>query len=463
MPQTLPGKGKFFNGDSASRLSGTPMSDQCHSSWTEWPRKMMEEVEAAARQQLASEFDLDGDTADSEDDLYEEKTPNSADQDAEVNGTDEQTCGTTGNALPDSVDLPMKCRVCGDKASGFHYGVHACEGCKGFFRRTHRMKLVYKPCPYVKSEPCKINVATRNKCQYCRFQKCLAVGMSHGASRFGRMPKEERLKILEEINQEADSASEDEKRRTLLREFTDNVHQAFKLVFRNGQKGKPDFKENTQPKGMSEPMREMVDPTEISTTLARITNHSVEQIARFAKAALPLFRALELGDQVTLLKYSAFEIVLVIASTRYTADGLWFPEDGVYVRKETIVNKHPTIKEFYESKICFFEKMSKLNLTERELALFCALNIVSPDREDLDARDQVEKHQEQVIEAMQQELRQNHPGNGLLLPHVIARLVDLRQLVPEHIHYVKKYLHVAQASSLSEPSPLMREVFGLSS
>nr|KAF7396950.1 hypothetical protein H0235_016487 [Vespula pensylvanica] len=28
------------------------------------------------------------------------------------------------------------CRVCGDKASGFHYGVHSCEGCKSFYSRV---------------------------------------------------------------------------------------------------------------------------------------------------------------------------------------------------------------------------------------------------------------------------------------------------------------------------------------
>lgn len=46
---------------------------------------------------------------------------------------------------------------------------------KGFFRRTIRLKLIYDRCDL----NCRIHKKSRNKCQYCRFQKCLAVGMSH--------------------------------------------------------------------------------------------------------------------------------------------------------------------------------------------------------------------------------------------------------------------------------------------
>lgn len=37
------------------------------------------------------------------------------------------------------------------------------------------MKLKYEKC----ERSCKIQKKNRNKCQYCRFQKCLSLGMSH--------------------------------------------------------------------------------------------------------------------------------------------------------------------------------------------------------------------------------------------------------------------------------------------
>ncbi|XP_049806444.1 orphan steroid hormone receptor 2-like isoform X1 [Schistocerca nitens] len=70
-----------------------------------------------------------------------------------------------------SVEL---CVVCGDRASGRHYGAISCEGCKGFFKRSIRKQLGYQ-CRGNKN--CEVTKHHRNRCQYCRLQKCLTMGM----------------------------------------------------------------------------------------------------------------------------------------------------------------------------------------------------------------------------------------------------------------------------------------------
>uniref|UniRef100_A0A8C4N7U0 Retinoic acid receptor gamma n=1 Tax=Eptatretus burgeri TaxID=7764 RepID=A0A8C4N7U0_EPTBU len=74
---------------------------------------------------------------------------------------------------PPSPPLPPRvykpCFICQDKSSGYHYGVSSCEGCKGFFRRSIQKNMSYT-CHREKC--CVINKVTRNRCQYCRLQKC---------------------------------------------------------------------------------------------------------------------------------------------------------------------------------------------------------------------------------------------------------------------------------------------------
>lgn len=76
------------------------------------------------------------------------------------------------------------CLVCGDVASGFHYGVASCEACKAFFKRTIQGNIEYT-CPA--SSDCEINKRRRKACQACRFQKCLKMGMLKEGVRLDRV------------------------------------------------------------------------------------------------------------------------------------------------------------------------------------------------------------------------------------------------------------------------------------
>ncbi|XP_043273452.1 steroid hormone receptor ERR1 isoform X2 [Venturia canescens] len=96
-----------------------------------------------------------------------------------------QPLGTPEGGLKEEDMMPRRlCLVCGDVASGFHYGVASCEACKAFFKRTIQGNIEYT-CPA--NGECEINKRRRKACQACRFQKCLRQGMLKEGVRLDRV------------------------------------------------------------------------------------------------------------------------------------------------------------------------------------------------------------------------------------------------------------------------------------
>lgn len=50
-------------------------------------------------------------------------------------------CTSPNNKKPPT---GLTCVVCGDTSSGKHYGILACNGCSGFFKRSVRRRLIYR-------------------------------------------------------------------------------------------------------------------------------------------------------------------------------------------------------------------------------------------------------------------------------------------------------------------------------
>lgn len=81
----------------------------------------------------------------------------------------------------------LTCIVCGDVSSGKHYGILACNGCSGFFKRSVRRKLIYR-CQ-AGTGCCIIDKKHRNQCQSCRLKKCIRMGMNKDAVQNERQPR----------------------------------------------------------------------------------------------------------------------------------------------------------------------------------------------------------------------------------------------------------------------------------
>ncbi|XP_005293763.4 nuclear receptor ROR-gamma isoform X1 [Malaclemys terrapin pileata] len=120
----------------------------------------------------------------------------------------------------------IPCKICGDKSSGIHYGVITCEGCKGFFRRSQQGNVTYS-C--TRQQNCQIDRTSRNRCQHCRLQKCLSLGMSRDAVKFGRMSKKQRDSLHAEVQKQLQQQQQQQQ------QGGEVVAPAYSLGLANGQ------------------------------------------------------------------------------------------------------------------------------------------------------------------------------------------------------------------------------------
>ncbi|XP_054609426.1 peroxisome proliferator-activated receptor alpha a [Dunckerocampus dactyliophorus] len=399
-------------------------------------------------------------------------------------------CGAAPEPDESFSPLNLECRVCSDKASGFHYGVHACEGCKGFFRRTIRLKLAYDKC----ERNCKIQKKNRNKCQYCRFDKCMSVGMSHNAIRFGRMPQAEKMKLkaesrMVEKKKEASPLLSDHKilirriHEAYMKNFSMNKAKA-RLIL-TGKTSKPPFiihdMETFQLAERTFAAHMVSDNLELDSGLpagvlvaavgcgglqqkeaeARLFHccqstsvETVTELTEFAKA-VPGFQNLDLNDQVTLLKYGVYEALFTLLASCMNKDGLLVARGGGFITREFLKSLRRPFSDMMEPKFQFATRFNSLELEDSDLALFVAAIICCGDRPGLVDVPLVEQLQEGIVQALRLHLVANHPDDPFLFPKLLQKLADLRELVTEHAQLVQE-IETMEDTSLH---PLLQEIY----
>ncbi|KAJ8394923.1 hypothetical protein AAFF_G00040460 [Aldrovandia affinis] len=328
------------------------------------------------------------------------------------------------------------CSVCGDKASGFHYNVLSCEGCKGFFRRS-----VIKSAQYAckNSGKCEMDMYMRRKCQECRLRKCREAGMleqcvlSEEQIRLKKMKKQH-----EDDSARASTATPNPAPGTEPQPLApEQLEMIEKLVAMQKQCNKRSFID--RPKVTPWPQSQ--DPLNREVRQQRFAHFtelaimSVQEIVDFAKQ-LPGFLELTREDQIALLKTSTIEIMLLETSRRYNPaiESITFLKDFSYNKEDFA--KAGLQLEFINPIFEFSKGMNDLTLDEAEYALLIAINIFSADRPNVQDHDLVERLQQPYVDALNSYIRIKRPNDHLMFPRMLMKLVSLRTLSSVHSEQV---------------------------
>lgn len=297
------------------------------------------------------------------------------------------------------------CSICGDRASGKHYGVYSCEGCKGFFKRTVRKDLSYA-CREEKS--CIIDKRQRNRCQYCRYQKCLAMGMKREAV------QEERQRTKERDQSEVESTS--------------SLHSDMPIERILEAEKRVECK-----------MEQQGNYENAVSHICNATNKQLFQLVAWAKH-IPHFTSLPLEDQVLLLRAGWNE--LLIASFSHRSIDV---KDGIVLATGITIHRNSaqqagvgTIFDRVLSELV--SKMREMKMDRTELGCLRSIILFNPEVRGLKSIQEVSLLREKIYAALEEYCRVSWPDDPGRFAKLLLRLPAIRSIglkCLEHLFFFK--------------------------
>ncbi|XP_056596945.1 retinoic acid receptor RXR-beta-A isoform X6 [Triplophysa dalaica] len=317
----------------------------------------------------------------------------------------------SGHSPGPMVSQKRLCAICGDRSSGKHYGVYSCEGCKGFFKRTVRKDLSYT-CR--DNKDCLVDKRQRNRCQYCRYQKCLAMGMKREAVQEERQRNKER-----EGEVESTSAANEEMPVEKILEAEMAVEQKTEL-HADGSSG-----------GSS--------PNDPVTNICQAADKQLFTLVEWAKR-IPHFSELSLDDQVILLRAGWNELLIASFSHRSITvkDGILLAT-GLHVHRNSAHSAG--VGAIFDRVLTeLVSKMRDMQMDKTELGCLRAIILFNPDAKGLSSPSEVELLREKVYASLEAYCKQRYPDQQGRFAKLLLRLPALRSIglkCLEHLFFFK--------------------------
>ncbi|XP_076018155.1 retinoic acid receptor RXR-alpha-A isoform X4 [Genypterus blacodes] len=306
------------------------------------------------------------------------------------------------------------CAICGDRSSGKHYGVYSCEGCKGFFKRTVRKDLTYT-CR--DNKDCVIDKRQRNRCQYCRYQKCLAMGMKREAV------QEERQRAKERSESEVESTS------------CANEDMPVEKILEAEQAVEPKTETYVET-NLGVPSNSPNDPV---TNICQAADKQLFTLVEWAKR-IPHFSELPLDDQVILLRAGWNELLIASFSHRSIAvkDGILLAT-GLHVHRNSAHSAG--VGAIFDRVLTeLVSKMRDMQMDKTELGCLRAIVLFNPDSKGLSNPAEVEALREKVYASLEAYCKHKYPEQPGRFAKLLLRLPALRSIglkCLEHLFFFK--------------------------